>query len=42
MLAGLKFVAARLVKKALVEVTLVPVAVVNPKAPERVPPVSNR
>ena len=35
-------VPARLVKKPFVEVTLVPVAVVNPKAPDRVPPVSKR
>ena len=42
MLAGEKLVAARLVKKPFVLVTLVPVAVVNPKAPESVPPVSNR
>ena len=37
-----KLVAARLEKKALVLVTLVPVAVVKPKAPDNVPPVSNR
>ena len=42
MLAGEKFVAAKLVKKPFVEVTDVPVAVVNPNAPESVPPVSNR
>ena len=41
-LAGEKLVAARLVKKPLVLVTDVPVAVVKPKAPDRVPPVSNR
>ena len=33
---------ARLVKKALVEVMDVPVAVVKPKAPDSVPPVSKR
>ena len=42
MLAGEKLVAARLVKKPFVEVTLVPVAVVKPNAPDSVPPVSNR
>ena len=42
MLAGEKLVAAKLVKKPLVLVTDVPVAVVKPKAPDRVPPVSNR
>lgn len=31
-----------LVAKILVEVTLVPVAVVKPKAPDKVPPVSRR
>ena len=41
-LAGLKLVAAKLVKNAFVLVTDVPVAVVNPKAPESVPPVNNR
>ena len=35
-------VAARLEKKAFVEVTEVPVAVVKPKAPDNVPPVSNK
>ena len=35
-------VAARLVKKPLVEVTEVPVAVVKPKAPESVPPDNSR
>ena len=39
---GFKLVAARVVKKPLVEVTLVPVAVVKPKAPDNVPPVSNK
>ena len=34
--------AARLVKKPLVEVTLVPVAVVKPKAPDSVPPVRSK
>ena len=38
----LTFVAAKLVKKPLVEVTDVPVAVVKPKAPDKVPPVSNK
>ena len=42
MLAGAKFVAAKVSKKALVDVTEVPVAVVNPNAPERVPPVRRR
>ena len=42
MLAGLKFVAAKLVKKAFVEVIDVPVAVVKPNAPDNVPPVNNR
>ena len=32
----------RLEKKAFVEVTDVPVAVVNPKAPDSIPPVSKR
>ncbi len=41
-LVGLKFVAAKFVKNAFVDVTLVPVAVVNPKAPDNVPPVSNK
>jgi hypothetical protein len=36
------FVPARLVKKPLVDVTLVPVAVVNPNAPDNVPPVRRR
>ena len=35
-------VATKLEKKALVEVTDVPVAVVKPKAPERVPPVRSK
>jgi Mlc titration factor MtfA (ptsG expression regulator) len=35
-------VAPRVVKKPLVEVTLVPVAVVNPNAPDNVPPVKSR
>ena len=35
-------VAAMLEKKAFVEVTEVPVAVVKPKAPDNVPPVSNK
>ena len=39
---GEKFVAAKLVKKPLVEVTDVPVAVVKPKAPDSVPPVKSR
>ena len=37
-----KSVAPKLVKKPLVEVTLVPVAEVNPNAPDRVPPVNNK
>ena len=41
-LAGEKLVAAKLVKKPLVLVTEVPVAVVKPNAPDSVPPVSNR
>lgn len=36
------FVAPRLLKKPLVEVTLVPVAVVKPNAPDNVPPVKSR
>jgi len=39
---GFKLVAAKVPKKPLVEVTLVPVAVVKPKAPDKVPPVSNK
>ena len=39
---GEKFVTAKLVKKPLVLVTLVPVAVVKPNAPDKVPPVSNK
>ncbi len=39
---GEKFVTAKLVKKLLVEVTDVPVAVVKPKAPESVPPVRSK
>ena len=35
-------VAVRFEKKALVEVTDVPVAEVKPKAPDNVPPVSNK
>ena len=41
-LAGEKLVAAKLVKKALVLVTDVPVAVVKPKAPDSVPPVKSK
>jgi len=37
-----KVVPAKFVKKPLVEVTDVPVAVVKPKAPDKVPPVNNR
>ena len=37
-----KVVAARLEKKPLVLVTDVPVAVVNPKAPDNVPPVRSK
>ena len=36
------FVPARFVKKPLVDVTLVPVAVVKPNAPDNVPPVRRR
>lgn len=39
---AVKFVAAKFVKKALVDVTDVPVAVVNPNAPESVPPVKSK
>ena len=39
---GFKLVAAKVPKKPLVEVTDVPVAVVKPKAPDKVPPVSNK
>ncbi len=35
-------VPAKLAKKPLVEVTDVPVAVVKPRAPDSVPPVSNK
>jgi len=35
-------VTTKLLKKALVEVTDVPVAVVKPSAPDKVPPVSNK
>ena len=41
-LAGVKLVAPRFVKKPLVDVTLVPVAVVKPNAPDNVPPVRRR
>lgn len=41
-LVPVALVNVRVVKLAFVEVTDVPVAVVNPKAPERVPPVSKR
>lgn len=40
--ADTKSVDAKLIKKPLVEVTLVPVAVVKPKAPESVPPVRSK
>ena len=36
------FVPAKLVKKPLVDVTEVPVAVVKPNAPDNVPPVSSK
>ena len=41
-LVGLKLVVAKVVKNAFVDVTDIPVAVVNSKAPDNVPPVSNR
>ena len=39
---GFKLVAAKVPKKPLVEVTDVPVAVVKPKAPDKVPPVKSK
>lgn len=41
-LLGEKFVAAKFVKNAFVEVIDVPVAEVKPSSPDRVPPVSKR
>lgn len=41
-LLGEKFVAAKFVKNALVEVIDVPVAEVKPSSPDSVPPVSNK